>query len=120
MGARSPLEIHMLFLEAFNRADVEGLLALYEPDAVFVARGESAIGHQAIRAAYEHILADRGRMEMETQTVLASGDGVALLHGAWTLHRNDATISGLSTEVVRQQADGTWLLVLDEPRTPGS
>lgn len=118
MSARSPQEIHTLFLDAFNRADVEALLALYEPDAVFVTGEGSAIGHEAIRTAYQHILADGGRMEMETRTVLESGDGLAILHGAWTLYRDGTAINGLSTEVVRQQADGSWLFVLDEPRTP--
>lgn len=119
MSARSPQEIHKLFLDAFNHGNVEALLALYEWDAVFVTGSGPAKGHEAIRAAYQHILADGGRMEMETRTVLDSGEGLGVLHGAWTLYRNDATISGLSTEVVRRQADGTWLFVLDEPRTPG-
>ena len=118
MDAHSPRDIHALFLDAFNRAEVEALVALYEPDAVLVTRSELAKGHDAIRAAYQHILAEGGRMEMETRTVVESGDDVAMLHGAWTLYRNDAAISGLSTEVVRRQADGTWLFVLDEPRTP--
>jgi uncharacterized protein (TIGR02246 family) len=118
MSARSPQQIHTLFLDAFNRADVDSLVALYEPDAVLATRSGPAIGHEGIRAAYQQILAGGGRMELETRSVLESGDGLAVLHGAWTLYRNDSTISGLSTEVVRRQADGRWLFVLDEPRTP--
>ena len=36
MKAHSPAEIHQLFLDAFNRGDVEGVVALYEPNAVLI------------------------------------------------------------------------------------
>jgi len=113
-----PLEIHSLFLEAFNRAYVEALVALYEPNAVFSTARGIAVGHDAIREAYQQILAGGGQMELETRTVLESGDGLALLHGVWTFRRDGHVSSGMSTEVLRRQADGTWLFVLDEPRTP--
>ena len=118
MTAHTPQEIHKLFLDAFNRADLDALAALYEPNAVLVTQAETAVGRDAIRAAYRRILSDGGRMELQTRTVVDSGDGLALLHAAWTFHRNGTAISGISTEVVRRQADGSWLFVLDEPRTP--
>jgi hypothetical protein len=43
---------------------------------------------------------------------------LAVLHASWTYHRNGRTTPGLSTEVVRRQPDGSWLFVIDEPRTP--
>jgi len=36
MPATEPEQIHRLFEQAFNAADLEGLLALYEPDATLV------------------------------------------------------------------------------------
>jgi len=118
MPAGRPLEVHSLFLEAFNHADVEALVALYEPNAIFSTASGIAVGHDAIREAYQQILSDGGQMELETRTVLDSGDGLVLLHGAWTFRRGGTINSGMSTEVVRRQPDGTWLFVLDEPRTP--
>jgi len=118
MTAHTPQEVHELFLDAFNRADVDALAALYEAKGVLVTRTETAVGRDAIRAAYRRILSGGGRMELHTHTVVDSGDGLALLHAAWTLHRNGTAISGISTEIVRRQADGSWLFVLDEPRTP--
>ena len=120
MTPRTPQEIHELFLDAFNRADLDALAALYEANAILVTQSEAAVGRDAIRAAYRRILSDGGRMELQTRKVVDSGDGLALLHAAWTLHRKGTAISGLSTEVVRRQADGSWLFVLDEPRTPAS
>ena len=94
------------------------LLALYEPRALLVTGSGSAIGHEAIRAAYQRILAGGVRMELETRSISDSGDGLAVLHASWTYHRGQDAISGVSTEVVRRQSDGSWLFVIDEPRTP--
>jgi uncharacterized protein (TIGR02246 family) len=118
MPAGTPQEIHTLFLEAFNRTDVEALVALYEPSAILVTGSGIAEGRDAIRVAYHRILDGGGRMELETRTVLDSGEGLAVLHASWTLRHDGSARAGLSTEVVRRQPDGTWLFVIDEPRSP--
>ena len=118
MPPHKPQEIHALFLDAFNRGDVEALVTLYEPDAILVTGSGSATGHDAIRAAYQRTLAGGGRMELQTRTVIEAGDGLAMLHASWKLHRDGKAIPGLSTEVVRRQPDGTWQFLIDEPRTP--
>jgi uncharacterized protein (TIGR02246 family) len=116
--ANTAEEIHMLFVDAFNRADVEALVALYEPDAILVTRSGSAVGHDAIRKAYEHILASGPRMELETRAAVESGDGLVLLHASWVVHRGVDEVRGTSTEVARRQPDSSWRFVIDEPRTP--
>jgi uncharacterized protein (TIGR02246 family) len=118
MPARNPSEIHALFLDAFNRGDPDAIAALYEPDAILVLGGEKLAGHEAIRKAYERMLARCGQMELETRSVVESGHGLAVLHASWTLHTPRSIAQGTSTEVVRRQPDGTWLFVIDEPRTP--
>ena len=118
MPAQTPSEVHALFLDAFNRADLEALVALYEPGAVLVISGQAAVGHEAIREAYQRLLQSRGQIEMETRSVVESNEGLAVLHAGWTLHSSASTARGISTEVVRRQPDGTWLFVIDEPRTP--
>jgi uncharacterized protein (TIGR02246 family) len=118
MSANKPTEIHTLFLAAFNRGDVEALVALYEPSAALVTRDGTVVGHQAIREVYHRMLAGGARMELTTRAVVESGEGLAMLHANWTYHRGGTATPGLSTEVVRRQPDGTWLFVIDEPRTP--
>ena len=118
MPARIPQDIHPLFLDAFNGGDVDALVALYEPNAVLVTGNGPALGRDAIGEAYRHILADDARIELTTQTVLESSEGLAVLHASWTYHRGGSASAGLSTEVVRRQPDGSWLFVIDEPRTP--
>jgi uncharacterized protein (TIGR02246 family) len=118
MPADAPSQIHTLFVDAFNRGDVEALVALYEAGAVLVTRDGTVVGHDAIRQAYKTMLGGNARMELTTGTVLESAEGLAVLHASWTYHRGGTATRGLSTEVVRRQPDGTWLFVIDEPRTP--
>jgi uncharacterized protein (TIGR02246 family) len=123
MPAYSPAEIHRLFEHAFNLADVEALVALYEPNAVLVVAGHDVIGRESIREALQKLLSRRGLMILETRAVVASQEGLAVLHGGWVIESPtgmgaELATWGLSTEVVRKQQDGTWLFVIDIPYTP--
>src|SRR5271156_6796646 len=116
MPASTPQEIHFLFERAFNTGDVEAILALYEPVAVLVAGGKPVTGHDCIRDAFKVFLSSGARMKLDTRAVIESGEGLAVLHGAWSLGPPSAT-QGLSTEVLRRQPDGTWMFVIDNPNT---
>jgi uncharacterized protein (TIGR02246 family) len=120
MPARTPSAVHELFLDAFNRGDVESVVALYEAGAVLRTRQGVSIGRDAIREAYRKILMDGAQMRLETDTVIECNDGLALLHAKWTYQRADDAVSGKSTEVLRRQSDGSWLFVIDEPNTISS
>ena len=124
MPAYNPAEIHTLFRHAFNLGDVEALIALYEPNAVLVVDGKAVTGRESIRKALESVLVRRGRMTLETRSVVESLQGLAVLHGSWVIEPPagigvEIATRGLSTEVVRKQPDGTWLFVIDSPYTPG-
>ena len=123
MPAYSPAEIHSLFQHAFNLGDVEALIALYEPNAVYVVNGQNAIGRESMREAFQNLLPSRGLMTLETRAVVVSQQGLAVLHSAWVIEPRtgmgaELATRGLSTEVVRKQQDGTWLFVIDIPYTP--
>jgi ketosteroid isomerase-like protein len=117
MPAHTPCEIHRLFEAAFNAGDLEAILALYEPGAVLIAGDRTLAGYDAIRGFYRTSLAQGARMRLETRTAIESADGLALLHGEWSLGP-PASAEGLSTEVLRRQPDGDWKFVIDNPRTP--
>jgi uncharacterized protein (TIGR02246 family) len=123
MPAYHPAEIHPLYRAAFNAGDLECLTALYEPSAVLVVDGVPLHGRNNIREAFKRILVRRGRMTLETCSVVETHEGLALLHARWIVqYPNDMggtlVTRGLSTEVVRKQPDGTWLFVVDTPYTP--
>ncbi|HEV3057884.1 MAG TPA: nuclear transport factor 2 family protein [Vicinamibacterales bacterium] len=123
MPAHQPQELHAMFRDAFNRRDLDELFALFEPNATVVVGGEPVAGHGRVRAALEQWLAAGGHMSLDTRGVIEGPDGLAVLHGAWTITPSATAASatvlrGLSTEVARRQRDGTWRFVIDNPATP--
>ncbi len=118
---RTPEQAHDLFAEYFNAGDLDGLLALYEPDALLCAdpEGGPARGRQAIRAALAGFLALKGRLTLETKLAAQNGD-LALLRSEWRVTGTDADGKAVdmthnSAEVVRRGPDGIWRYIIDHP-----
>ena len=106
--AKDPNDLEKYFVERANAGDVEGLLALYEPNAI-VTDGdrEIAVGLNQIREFFVKLLADRPKFDPSNQAeALCSGD-LALTSSK--LNNGDIT-----AEVARRQADGHWLWVIDQ------
>ena len=120
MPARKPEEAHTLFAEAFNAADLDALVALYEPEAVtFDSRMQLVKGSQAIREALQGFLAWKPQIKLETKSVIQAGE-LALLRGEWQMKGTGpdgkpVEIAHKSSEVVRRQDDGTWRYIIDHP-----
>lgn len=120
MAVQRPDDMHHAFTEAFNASDADALMALYEAEAALVpAPGQTVTGTAAIREALGGFLALNGRISIVTQAIVPAGD-VALLHGNWLLSGtgpdgSPVELAGLNTEVVRRQADGSWLFLIDNP-----
>ncbi len=120
MPARTPEEVHRLFTDAFNAGDVKAIMALYELGAILLPQpGQIVRGQVAIREALNSYLALKPKFTMQPARVLSS-DEIALLFSKWTLtgtgpDGNAMTMAGQTTDVVRRQKDGTWLIVIDNP-----
>jgi uncharacterized protein (TIGR02246 family) len=121
MAERGPVEAHALFQKAFNAGDLQGLMALYEPDAILIPQpgAEPVKGTQAIRSALEQFLALNGKVELQTKHVVQHGD-IALLRSAWRVKGTGpdgkpVEMSHGSAEVVRRQPDGSWRYIIDHP-----
>ena len=120
MPVQTPEEMHQIFTKAFTAKNPEALLALYEPDAVFTLQpGQAVTGHAAIREALNGFLALDAQLEMQPGNIVQSGD-IALILSKWTLKGTDPTgapveLAGQTADVVRRQADGSWLFVIDNP-----
>jgi uncharacterized protein (TIGR02246 family) len=120
MNATMPEDLHRLWIERLNAGDLDGLVALYEPAAAFVAQpGQIVTGHAAIRAACAGLLALNPTATLDVRSVVLAGD-VALLISTWNLAGTDAegtpvTIAGQTSDVARRQPDGTWLCAIDNP-----
>ena len=119
MPATEPEQIHRLFEQAFNAGDLEGLVALYEPDAVLVPQpGVVVEGIDGIRDSLGWLLDRNGRITVESKLVLRVGD-LAYLSNRWSLtggtmpDGSAADLEATTAEVARRQADGGWLYVID-------
>lgn len=108
--ALRPEDIGRLFVRRINAGDVEGLVALYESNAVLITGPDSdiAIGRGKIRDFYSKLLTDKPRFEKgEERPPIQNGD-LALT--------SSRLKNGIVTaEVARRQPDGSWLWIIDQP-----
>lgn len=111
--AAQPEDLGRLFVQRANAGDVDGMVALYEPDAVLAfPPGTISTGHAAIRRAYETLVAGR--------PTLAPGEQQpALRNGDLALTSTRLASGGATVEVARRQPDGTWRWVIDNPNILG-
>jgi ketosteroid isomerase-like protein len=106
-AAADPNDLARFFVERANAGDVDGLTALYEPDAVLTfPAGQVTTGRPAIRAVYERFLAGRPTLTLGEQRP-------ALINGDLALTSTRLAGGGITVEVARRQADGTWLWAID-------
>ena len=116
----NPIDTVTQLVQAINRGDLAAAVALYESNAMLVVRpGQLARGATEIRDALAGFVALKATLRSETQQVLEA-DNIALYLGRWTLRGTDpagqpVAMNGESTDVLRRQRDGRWLIVLDNP-----
>lgn len=105
--AREPEDLARLFNARANAGDVEGLVALYEPEAVLAAGKVVATGHAEIRAFYTDLLARRSEFPLpETLPAIRNGD-IAMTFARLP----NGTISA---ETARRQPEGGWRWLIDQ------
>jgi uncharacterized protein (TIGR02246 family) len=115
-----PENVHPALCDAFNAGDLDAVLALYDPEAVYVIKpGRVTQGRAELRAAMERNLALRGRLAITPQSFTPAGN-VVLVLGSFTLagQRHDGTAlerTARFADVLRRQGDGRWLIAVDNP-----
>ena len=118
--ANAPGAVIDRFAELIGAGDVEGALALYEEDAVFLPEpGRLERGRNAIRAALAPLAELRPRMTGEIERTLVAGD-TALVINAWTLAGTGpagqpVSMAAKSADVLRRREDGSWGIAIDDP-----
>jgi uncharacterized protein (TIGR02246 family) len=112
--------LHAAFEKHANAADLDAIMAMYEPGAVFVLRdGATVNGVAAIRAHLGALMALKPRFQIKLLRVIEVGD-LAVLISHWELAATAPDGSkirdtGRTHDVVRRQRDGSWLFVVDSP-----
>ncbi|MHB0987803.1 MAG: YybH family protein [Bellilinea sp.] len=113
-----------LFTERLNAGDLDGVVALYEPDAHFVASsGETLTGREQVRLVLAELLRTQTQMQAQVIKVINVGD-IAVLYTNFQGTTTEASgktvqISQKAIEILRRQADGSWRLVVGDPNARG-
>jgi len=105
--ARDPQDLEPFFVSRQRAGDVDGMMALYEPDAV-VDPGDGRLlrGKEAIRVFFEEVVASGRKYNRGEQRP-------ALISGDLALTSMRAPGGSVTSEVARRQLDGTWLWFID-------
>ena len=107
--AADPQELAQLLVARANVGDVDGMVELYEPNAVLaVGDDKIARGTAQIRAFYANFLAAGVRFNVGEQRP-------AMLSGELALTSTRLPNGTITAEVARRQSDGSWRWVIDQP-----
>jgi ketosteroid isomerase-like protein len=120
MKTSSPLDAVTHFVNAMNQGDLDTALSMYEPGASLVVQpGTVVTGTPALREALAGFAALKPTITTEAYKIMEA-DGVALYCSCWTMRGTDPAgnpvqLCGRSSDVLRRQPDGNWLIALDNP-----
>jgi uncharacterized protein (TIGR02246 family) len=122
MMMTTPEEVLNSVTEGINAGDLDSLMTLYEADACFATQpGQLAKSLETIRQSLRGFTdIKNGKLDLKVKRVLQASD-LALVISEWSFtgtgpDGNPVNIAAKkSTEVLRQQADGTWRFVIDNP-----
>lgn len=105
--ARDPQDLETYLIERQWAGDIEGMVALYEPDAVLdTGDGTLKRGLDAIRAEFTAFTEAGNRFEFGDKSP-------AVISGELALTSTRLPDGSVTAEVARRQPDGTWLWVID-------
>lgn len=111
-----PSKLNATFAELVNAGDLEGLMSLYEPNALHQNDSTSTpdSGIAAIEQSLRGLLAVPGRMVSVNNFTLVVDD-IALLRADWRIEGDSGAVlaQGSSAEVARRRSDGTWRSLID-------
>jgi ketosteroid isomerase-like protein len=107
-------DAHATLAAAFNTGDVKTVLSMYDSEGIIVPEpGKPVSGKAKFEEAIKAILSIKGKMEIKTVYCLQTGN-LALGRSEWSIKDgNEVKISAKGIEVMKQQTDGTWKIVID-------
>lgn len=106
--------------KSFQNSDIEGVMASYEKKATVIFNpGKPISDHVVLREMFNGAFILKPEFNYSGHEVFISDD-IAVHFAPWSMKGKapDGTMieqSGLSVAVLRRQADGTWLMVIDNP-----
>ena len=118
--ASTPEEVLNSIVEGINSGNLESLMTLYEAEACFATQpGLLAKSPEAISESLRSFIDLNGKLDLKVNRVLNASD-LALVITEWSFSGTGpddkpVNLSAKSADVLRQQSDGTWRFVIDNP-----
>jgi len=108
------LDAHAALAAAFNTGDLSTVMSMYDSTRIIVPEpGKPVSGQTKFEEAVKAILSIKGQMEIRTVYCLQTGN-IAVGRSEWSItDGNEVKISAKGIEVMRQQDDGSWKIVID-------
>jgi uncharacterized protein (TIGR02246 family) len=119
-GKTTPEEVLNSITEGINAGDLDSLMTLYEPLGCFASQpGQLVKGPDGIRESLRSFIDMNGKLDLKVKRVLRASD-LALVTTEWSFSGTGSDgkhvdITARSADVLRQQPDGTWRFVIDNP-----
>lgn len=113
-----PKEFLTTYVKKFNAGDISSLLTLYETDASFIVQqGQVVNGLENIRQALQTLVDVNGKLETKVKGVIQTSE-IALVNSEWSFNGSgpggkSVTITCNTIDVLRQQSDGSWKILID-------
>ncbi len=120
MSMGTPEQVLKSIVDGINAGNVDALMRLYEPEAVFATQpGSLNRGLPGVREALAGFIAMKGTLDLKVTRVLEASD-LALVATVWSFtgtgpDGKPVKLAAKSADVLRRQADGSWRLVIDNP-----
>ena len=107
-------DAHATLAAAFNTGDVATVMNMYDVTGIVVPEpGKPVSGKEKFEEAVKAILSIKGKMEIKTVYCLQTGN-IAVGRSEWRITDGDEVkISAKGIEVMKQQADGGWKIIID-------
>lgn len=116
----TPEEVLDSIVEGINKGNIDSLMTLYEPEACFATQpGQLAKSPESVRQCLLDFITLKGKLDLKVKRVLQASD-LALVTTEWSFSGtgpdgNPVNMVAKSADVLRQQSDGTWKFVIDNP-----
>lgn len=118
---RQPAEIYERFATALNANSLPGVMMLFDGNGMTVPQpGMPAVsGMEGVSGVMAQCLAMQPQIRYDDTDVIIADD-IALLRSTWRLtvtgpDGKPVEVNGKGVQVARQQADGTWRILIDNP-----
>jgi ketosteroid isomerase-like protein len=120
MSNVTPEEVLRSVTECINSGNLDSLMMFYESDACFASQPDQfSKGRENIRHSLQGFIDMQGKLESKIKRVFQTSN-LALVISEWSfngtgLDGNPVNLASTATDVLRQQPDGTWRVIIDNP-----